>query len=1078
MGVFSEVFNSAFHCFLNLLIRHGYRLSTINFYTQNTAARLAELAKIPQNSPLGIGLSYTRQYVSGIAILRSIAAVSPEQFATFGDLLKFLRRQAGLTQRELSIAVGYSDTQISRLEQNQRIPDAVMLTAMFVPALHLESEPDWVKRLLALAAVARQNVDASAQSSSATKTSLLGRVGHVQLIGRQSDLQALQALWARTQLGHAHLALISGEPGIGKTRLVREFQAQVKSAGATVLIGGCYEFETAAPYFPVVEALRTWVGAQSELVLRHKIGAMAPELARLVPEIEAHLGPLTASPQLAPHEERLRLFDNLARFFQALANPHGLLIILDDVHWADQGTLALLHYLFRRLREVNVLVVAAYREAELDRAHPLSAALVDWNRERLVTRIALGRFSLTETRALLAALLSEPTISQEFSEAIYHETEGNPFFIEEVVKSLIEQGDVYRGEARWERKAIAELTIPQSIKEAIGRRLNRLSAECVEVLHTAAALGKAFAFERLAATLNLSEDDLLDALDEADAAQLTQAEGGELFAFTHDKIREVLYEELNPIRRRRLHQRIGEGLEKLYAASPTREASAPDMAYHFIQSGDLPRGLKYSLEAAAQAQRWYALEEALRHYQRAAEMAEALGLPDQLTTTYERVADVEYHRGVYLTAADGYQQVFKLIAPDDGARRAVLNRKIGDAYAQVGDERGLQFLQQAERELDPVTQADELALTLTWLGRYHHYHAQHRTAIEFFERARQLAEPQDQVHALFFIYTCLAGAYNHLTQFTESSSWARRAIALGERKEFLPAQAVGYEFLSENALVQGDWAKTLEYAACDRAIGEKIGAFDRVIWADVSRIEAWSGRGELRSALDPALAALTLADQIGEGRVAVLLSSLLARIEADLGYDEAARAHAELGLKHAEQLGQVFTQCVGRHGLAYYHIQRDEWVEAVALYEQCAKLYQPTDNQLARLWLGPYPAVAYLGLGRIDLAIQTINNYLAHAREAQALHKLGAAFGVQGQILSMQGLRAAAAAAFGESIAILDRLGSRLEMGRTFHHRGRMYLASNEVESGRNDLRRALELFKACGAVRDQARAALSLERN
>src|SRR5262249_45104937 len=151
--------------------------------------------------------------------------------------------------------------------------------------------------------------------------------------------------------GQSHLALISGEPGVGKTRLAREVRAQAQQDGAVVLAGGCYEFEAVAPDLPFVEALQEWGEAQGPAALRGALGSEAPEVARLVPEIEARLGPLAHNPALTPGEERLRLFDNLARFLQALAAPQGLLIVLDDLHWADQGTLSLLQYLLRRLRE-------------------------------------------------------------------------------------------------------------------------------------------------------------------------------------------------------------------------------------------------------------------------------------------------------------------------------------------------------------------------------------------------------------------------------------------------------------------------------------------------------------------------------------------------------------------------------------------------------------------------------------------------------------------------------------------------------------------------------------------------------
>ena len=197
----------------------------------------------------------------------------------------------------------------------------------------------------------------------------------------------------------------------------------------------------------------------------------------------------------------------------------------DDLHWADRGTLWLLGHLLRQIRDERVLILGCYRETELARTHPLARALLDWNRERLTTRITLRRFDAGETNAQLSALLGEE-VSGEFGLAVHRETEGNPFFVEEVLKALIEKGSVRRESGRWKRCDVGELVIPQSVKEAIGNRLDRVGDQTNEVLRVAAVLGKTFSFEELqAAADNVSEDALLDALDESVNAQLVVARG-------------------------------------------------------------------------------------------------------------------------------------------------------------------------------------------------------------------------------------------------------------------------------------------------------------------------------------------------------------------------------------------------------------------------------------------------------------------------------------------------------------------------------------------------------------------------
>jgi serine/threonine protein kinase/tetratricopeptide (TPR) repeat protein len=912
------------------------------------------------------------------------------------------------------------------------------------------------------------HLDAVVEPFPSKAPSLLDSLVRSRLVGRSSELTALRERWVYAQDGHGHLVLISGEPGIGKTRLAGELIAYARLNGALVLQGACYEYEATTPYLPLIEALRDWVQAQPTQALRSQLGSAAAELAKLAPEIEARLDPLTPNPPLGPDQERLRLFDHLAHFLQALASVNGVLLFVDDMHWADQGTLALVHYLLRRLRNERLLILGAYREVELDRAHPLAAALVEWNRERLTTRIQLGRLTHDECEALLAAMLGQESVSPDFAQAIYRETEGNPFFIEEVIKSLVEQGQISRQDGTWQFQDIADLAVPQSIKEAIGRRLNQLSTQSIEVLQRAAVLGKTFGFTELAAALEITtgpspqhEDRLLDALDEALAAQLIRAGVGEVFTFTHDKIREVLYEELNPIRRRRLHQRIGEGLERLYEGEAI-EIHVQDLAYHFLQSGDFQRGLGYALRAAEQAKNLYAYDEALSYYQQAVDCVEALNLPGRIADITEALGDLHIRRGLFYQAVDAYQQALTLAAT--GEKRASLKTKIGTAYGQVGDERGLEILHAARSELNPRTQTDELAHTLAMLGRYHHYHAQHLQAIAYLERARELAEPLDHELTLTDLYAYLAGAYQHLARFDQSMQWARQCIAMGERKNYPPALAVGYEFLGEDMVLMGKWQEALGYAQRDREIGENIGSLDRTAWSEFCRAYSLYGLGELGQAHESAQSGLALAEQIGEGRLIIWLGALLGFIEGSLGLDDPARLNAQLALTRADESGQVLLQCWARYALAYLHVKDREWKPALELCHQGAALYAPTENRVAQLYIGLITPQAHYGAGQLEEAEEAIADYLPLVREVQSHHFEGVALRVQGQIYMAQTRWDEAGCAFDMAIAKLEELGSRLELGHALYHRGILRQELGQMDLAHADTARARALFEGCGA--------------
>ncbi len=419
--------------------------------------------------------------------------------------------------------------------------------------------------------------------------------------------------------------------------------------------------------------------------------------------------------------------------------------------------------------------MGAYRETELDRTHPLAKALVDWNRERLITRIVLRRFNENETGDQLGALLGEH-VSGEFALAVHRETEGNPFFVEEVLKALIERGSVRRESGRWRRVEMDQLEIPQSVKEAIGHRLNRVSPDTNEILRVCAILGKVFTFEELTAAAEQSEDALLDALDEATGAQLISAGSSDSFIFTHDKIREVLYEELNPIRRRRLHRHVAEGLER---HCDRMTCAVEKLAHHYIQAGDHERGLKYAKQAAAEAERVFAVDEAIAAYSRARDCAEALNLIDEQVAQEEAIGRVYMLHGELILAGEHFERALQLAT--DPATRVRLQCQAAASLVTTGDPRGLEYVRQALEVLNPETDPLETANALSTEARFHHLAGRHTTATELLLRAEKLVAPTAESDSISNfaatmiaqVYAYLAGTHQHLGLFDDADRWAQ-----------------------------------------------------------------------------------------------------------------------------------------------------------------------------------------------------------------------------------------------------------------------------------------------------------------
>jgi len=784
---------------------------------------------------------------------------------------------------------------------------------------------------------------------------MLDALSRGRMVGRSEELTRSRELWRRAAQGRGHGLLISGEPGVGKTRLARELMIQSGLDGAAVLWGACYEFEAATPHLPFAEALRRWIRGQADEALRDVLGERVLQIAKLAPELEARLGPFPSHVELPAHEERLLFVDAVVALFRALAAPQGLLFYVDDLHWADNATLWLLGHLLRHLSDDRVLVVASYRESELDRTHPLSKALVEWNRERLTTRIALKRLGPKDTHAQLSALLGEDA-GAGLATALHRETDGNPFFVEEILKALIEQGAVRREDGRWAHAAVGELQLPQSVKAAIGRRLDRVSPETNDVLRAAAVLGKVFAFNELSeAVSDRNEEALLNALDEAGAAQLLIHGRNETFAFTHDKIREVLYEELNPIRRRRLHLRTAEGLER---CQDRCAVSVDRLAHHFIEAGVHEKGLTYGRQAAREAQRMFAYDEALAAYGRALECAEILGRTDEQLAIEEAVGRLCQAAGNTVAALEHFERA--LAHAPDPVIRARLQCEAATSLVTIGDARGLVYLHEARGVLDPAEHPIETANACIVEGRFHHLGGRHRAAIGLFERAVELLLPRvesapdgEAATTLVLAYGYLAGAYQHLGLMDEGDRWAHRTVEFGVTHKRPAAEAMGYEFLAENAFNAGRWAEAIAYATTERAIAQRIHSRERHAWTYLPAALAEQALGHAARGDAEAEEGLAIANAIGERRLATLLRAYRPGALADLGRLDEARRLADEAVHAADDLGLLFMQTEARRTLAYVHHVRGEWADAARIYAEILQMMEGREPVITKLLMGP-----------------------------------------------------------------------------------------------------------------------------
>ena len=443
-------------------------------------------------------------------------------------------------------------------------------------------------------------------------------------VGRQHELASLRAALARACSGRGELVLLAGEAGIGKTRLAEELASIATTQGAGVFWGRGAEWDGTPPYWPWLQMLRALVHATAADALRLQLGSGATAIAQLLPELREQLPDLLLPPAVEPEQARFQLFEAIRLLLSNSARDRPLVLVFDDMHWADQPSLLLLRFFAREIRDVPMLLIGAYRGVEVGRHHSLLEVLTDLAREPASQRMLLRGLVAADIASYLARIAGHDPPAA-LVEAVTNETEGNPFFVTEVVRLLVADGKLAHA------AATGTVRVPESVREVIARRFERLSPGCAEVLARAAVVGREFSLPVLESSGHLTADALLDVLDEAVAAQIVQAQSAiGRYRFSHVLFQETLYDGLSIAQRVRLHARIGDALEQLSAADP--EPVLADLARHFFQAAPLGRAAKaiaYAVQAAEQATTQLAWEDAVGHYQRALQAFELLDQPDE-----------------------------------------------------------------------------------------------------------------------------------------------------------------------------------------------------------------------------------------------------------------------------------------------------------------------------------------------------------------------------------------------------------------------------------------------------------------
>lgn len=833
------------------------------------------------------------------------------------------------------------------------------------------------------------------------------------LVGRDKEYAQLIRHLEAASRGQGRMVLVDGEVGIGKTRLVQELldQAESDSFGSAqdkfhLLIGRCYESEMALPYQPLVEALRGYLptldlnGLQiSNLWLR--------EVSKLVPELVEALPDLPNSVPLNSDTERSRLFEGVARFLAALSRQRPLILFMDDLHWADQATLALLQYLARHVTRERILLVGAYRTEDLSEL--LTNMMRSLHQDGLLSRISLRRLTLEEVTTLIREMAGMESGGEKFSRRLYRETEGNPFFIFEVVRSLFEEGVLYRDEHGWSTDLkdfatnYAQIAIPRSMRDVIQARLNRLDEVSCQVLETAAVFRQQFYFVTVKRACDRGEDEVLDAFDKLLRAQLIKEVEvgfeGSSYDFNHDKIREVAYQRMSGARRQRVHRRVGEALEMEYRDRLDEVVSR--LAHHFAAGGDRVKALTYSIRAGDRARELYANEEAIAYYQRALELAESV---EELATIYEGLGDVYALVGKHQKAIESYQAVLTSKSVLDSADEGMDKRRIAEIHRKM--------------------------------GRVYERNGGRDLALEHFRTGRKILESDGPSLEMVRLDSGMAFLNIRQGRYEEAIKLCQRSLDMLEE-------------LPENADSRKERAR----------IYNNLGSI-YLNWSDYPH------------AIDHFQKSLAIRIENGDTHgTAVLYNNLGVVYERQGNYDRAFEYHRQ-SFELEEEIGDIYGLAISHTNLGLILCRRGDYPPALNHLEEAASICEDIKCEWLLPETYRVMAEVRLACGEVTEALEFGQASLEMAHKTGDRVFEGVAHRVLGKVMALGcGQWEEGESHFSNSIEILSALGNEYELGKSYYECGLVLRDKGEVGRAREHLSQAIEIFERIGATERLERA-------
>jgi tetratricopeptide (TPR) repeat protein/transcriptional regulator with XRE-family HTH domain len=992
--------------------------------------------------------------------------VGPDN-ASFRELLRRHRLARALSQEALAERAGLSVDAIRALERGRRAAPRADTMARLADALALS--PADRNALIAAATgqgeAMRVESERRPHPQALPTGGFLGSLAPGALIGRSGELGVLTAALEAAEQGEGRTVFLAGEAGIGKTRLGQEVTRRAAESGYLVLAGRCYADDQAVPYYPFLEIFAAAHGAAPP-VLREAAGDRWPYLGVLVPDL------LSPPPGGGTGDEQQRVFFAAGAFLAAIAADTPVLLLLDDLQWADSASLRLLRYIAHRERASRLLILATYRDAAAADNHPLQDVLRDLSREGVLQRVTIPRLALDATAALMAEVVEGRSISADLAGLIHARTGGNPFFISQLTRALVERGDLDRADGD-AGQAVDQIELPETIRAVIQQRVRRLSAGTQQLLHEASILGDTFRVDDLARVTAADDEALDNALIEAERIGVIKERSPNMYGFDHGLTRQALYQALPARRRRRLHVRAGEIIESLPVRQ--REARAAELAWHFLEGDEPKRALPYALAAGDRAEAMFAHVEAELHYRTALQVAERLGEEGNLAGIHERLAAPLHRSGRYHEALDALERAAATYERQgDFLRLMPVMAEIAGVHGNRGTPaEGLSRLLSVLPRFESIEPSPSLIYLYASYGSLLFVLGRTAEHIEIAQRSVAIADTLDDLRARAVARAQLGLALLAVRRRHEGGPVLEEAMTLAEESGDLATFGHALNNVAYLAELRGDLDRSITLFERGLALSRRLGNPAQTVFMMVALARNYLYRGNWERARAYTEEAVQVNAELGTSWVAPYPVIGRGRLLLLGGEWECAQAELEHGLAIAEANADRQAREHARRLLAELDLMRGDPERAA---DHLAALGVTADGECANDGT-PLPVLLTLArtqaaLGSVTDALATVARVFEEADSAGEMLVAADALPLQATLLASAGDWAGAEKAYARGLELCRGFPYPYGEAQTLEAGARLFASRGMREQKHDLLREAEIIYHRLGATRDAARLA------